>query len=84
MTHAVPTVAIKAAITEDNPTGYVVINESDFDASQHEKFGDDEGESESKPSMTAKELKAALTERGIEFAANASKADLQTLLDGAE
>jgi hypothetical protein len=82
MTHAVPTVAVKAAITEDNPTGYVVINESDFDPSQHEKFG--AGESDDKPSMTAKEMKAALTERGIEFAANASKADLQALLDGAE
>lgn len=77
----VPTVAIKAAITDDNTTGYIVINESDFDPSQHEKFGEDGGEA---PSMTAKQMKAALTERGIEFAANASKADLQALLDAAE
>lgn len=34
--------------------------------------------------VTAAELKAALTERGIEFRANASKASLQALLDGAK
>lgn len=79
MTHTVPTVAIKAAITDENQTGYIVINESDFDQSQHEKFGTDEGEQ--KPSMTAKELKEALTERGVEFKPNASKAELQALLD---
>lgn len=35
-------------------------------------------------SLTANELKAALDEKGIEYKTNASKADLQALLDGAE
>jgi hypothetical protein len=34
-------------------------------------------------SMTAAELKEALIAKGIEFKGNASKADLQALLDGA-
>ena len=34
--------------------------------------------------MTANELKAALDEKGIEYKTNASKADLQALLDSAE
>lgn len=40
-------------------------------------------EADGKPSdgLTANELKAALTEKGISFKTNASKTDLQTLLD---
>lgn len=33
------------------------------------------------PELTAKQIKEALTARGIEFKSNASKADLQALLD---
>lgn len=36
------------------------------------------------PSLTANEIKALLDEKGIEYKTNASKADLQALLDGAE
>ena len=39
-------------------------------------------EGDPKP-MTAAELKEALTVKGIEFKGNASKTDLQALLDGA-
>jgi hypothetical protein len=40
-------------------------------------------EEEGPKAMTAAELKEALTAKGIEFKGNASKADLQALLDGA-
>lgn len=73
-----PTVQIVSPVSNDNPLGFVVINESDFDADVHELVG-----AEPEVGMTAKELKAALTARGIEFKSNASKADLQALLDAA-
>jgi hypothetical protein len=34
----VPTVKIKAEATTDNPNGYIVINESDFNKDEHELF----------------------------------------------
>jgi hypothetical protein len=33
-----PTVQIKSPVSDDNPTGFVVINESDFDPAVHERF----------------------------------------------
>lgn len=33
-----PTVRIKSPVNDENPAGYVVINESDFDAAKHELF----------------------------------------------
>lgn len=35
-----PTVKIVAEKTEDNPNGYIVINESDFDPDEHELHAD--------------------------------------------
>lgn len=60
---------------------FVVINEEDFDPSRHELL--DGAAPGGDKSMTAAELKEALTAKGIEFKGNASKADLQALLDGA-
>lgn len=31
-----PTIRIKAEVSEDNPLGFIVINQSDFDAAVHE------------------------------------------------
>jgi hypothetical protein len=31
-----PTIRIKAAVSDDNPLGFIVINESDFDPAVHE------------------------------------------------
>lgn len=42
-----------------------------------------EGEEGESAPLTAKQMKEALTARGIEFKPNASKADLQALLDAA-
>jgi hypothetical protein len=76
----IPTVQIVSPISDDNPLGFIVINESDFDADKHELFGaDDEA-----VTLTAKQMKEALTARGIDFKPNASKADLQALLDAAQ
>jgi hypothetical protein len=36
--YALPTVKIKSEVSDDNLLGFVVINEDDFDASQHELF----------------------------------------------
>jgi hypothetical protein len=33
-----PTVKVKSVVSDDNPHGYIVINEEDFDASVHEQF----------------------------------------------
>lgn len=60
---------------------FVVINEGDFDPKVHTLL--DGAPPEGDKSKTAAELKEALTAKGIEFKGNASKADLQALLDGA-
>lgn len=71
---------------------HVLINASDFDANFHELLdaapaakpeGEQETKQEPEHKATAAELKAALTEKGIAFKSNASKADLQALLDAA-
>ena len=72
-----PTIRIISPVTNDNPLGYVVINESDFDADQHEPF-----DPAPKPLGIAA-LREALTAKGIAFDPEAKKADLQALLDGA-
>lgn len=70
---------------------HVLINESDFDPSFHvpfdaaEKPAGDGGDASKDPqAMTAAQLKEALTAKGIAFKGNASKADLQALLDATE
>jgi hypothetical protein len=77
---SIETVRITSPVSDDNPDGFIVINKSDFDPDQHALFDTEAAE----PGMSAKELKAALTERGIEFKSNASKADLKALLDAAQ
>lgn len=70
-----PTVKVKC----DNEQGFYIINESDFDESQHELFKEaDEAEIKkgSKPWYAAK-----LTEAGIEFDVDAKVKDLKALLE---
>ena len=63
---------------------HVVINEADFNPELHTLLDGAEGEADGgQKAMSAAELKKALTEKGIEFRGNASKAALQALLDGA-
>lgn len=63
---------------------FVEINESDFSTDQHELFseGSDEDSDGAKKANVA-ELRAALTEKGIEIPDGAKKAELQALLDEA-
>lgn len=81
-----PTVRIKSTV-EGVP--FFVINEADFDPAKHqlldaaEKPAGSGGEDEP-ATLTAAQLKEALTAKGIAFKGNASKADLQALLDAAE
>ena len=57
---------------------YVRVSVADFDADVHELY---DAEAATDEGMTAKELKAALTEMGVEFKGSASKAVLQALYD---
>lgn len=77
------TVRIVAEKSDDNESGFIVINKSDFDADKHELFDAEPGEPEA-PALTAKQMKEALTTLGVEFKPNANKAELQALLDAAE
>jgi hypothetical protein len=61
---------------------FVVINEEDFDPSKHELLDGSAPSSDGGKGPTAAELKEALTAKGIDFKGNASKAELQALLDG--
>jgi hypothetical protein len=73
----IPTIRIKSEPSDDNPLGFIVINESDFDANAHELF-------DAPPTKTSiADLRDTLTARGIEFDPSAKKADLQALLDAA-
>jgi hypothetical protein len=71
----IPTVRITSPVSDENPLGFVVINECDFDADLHELF-----DAPQKP-LGIKALRDELTARGIAFDADAKKADLQALLD---
>ena len=65
---------------------HVVIEESDFDPEVHEKLGSTKKSSEPETDigkMKVSELKAALTEAGIEIPDDAKKADLVALLEQA-
>jgi hypothetical protein len=73
----IPTMRIASPISDDNALGFIVINESDFDASTQVPFDVEP------PKMNVAQLRESLTSRGIEFASNASKPDLQALLDAA-
>ncbi|RZJ12067.1 MAG: hypothetical protein EOP39_04575 [Rubrivivax sp.] len=78
-----PTIRIKSAV---EGIEFFVINEADFDPSKHERFdaAEKSAESTEPQPLTAAQLKEALIAKGIAFKGNASKADLQALLDAAE
>ena len=67
-------------VKRDGPRGWHWIDKAKFDPAVHELF--DAPEAEPKK-VTAADLRSALTEKGIEFKANASKPELQALLDAA-
>jgi hypothetical protein len=55
--YALPTVKIKSEVSDENPLGFIVINEDDFDAAQHELFVEAAGPAED--SKQVAEAKAA-------------------------
>lgn len=81
MSETCPTVKVKTDAA-DNESGFVVINESDFDDSVHELFDAVDSSGDKVPSKIG-ELRDALTARGIAFDPKAKKPDLQALLDAA-
>lgn len=61
---------------------FVVINEEDFDPSVHKRYEEGAKKAAATPKgPTIDEMRAALTEKGIEIPEGAKKADLQALLD---
>ena len=84
----VPTIKVKP--WGQGQGDFVVINEADFDPALHERLdaadkpAPSRSDADGDGKVTAAELKAALTEKGIAFKTNASKADLQALLDAAD
>lgn len=76
MEQTCPTVKVVA----ENEQGFVIINESDFDAQKHELHGQEQAKAPATKKGIA-ELREALTAAGVEFAEDAKKADLQAMFD---
>ena len=74
------TVKVVSEVSDDNPHGYIVINKSDL-TDEHELFGEGAKKAEKGPGVA--DLRAALTEKGIEIPEGAKKAELQAMLDAA-
>lgn len=51
------TVKVKCPVTEDNPTGYYVINKEDFDKEKHELYVEPKAEAKPEADATAAESK---------------------------
>lgn len=61
---------------------FVLINEEDFNPDFHALL--DAAESDKPKVLSIDELRAALTEKGVEFPVSAKKAELKALLDAAD
>jgi c-di-AMP phosphodiesterase-like protein len=59
--HSCPVVKIQSEVSEENPSGYIVINEEDFDEEIHKLFNK-EGEVEQVKPLTKAEKAAAKAE----------------------
>lgn len=75
MSDAIETVKVKP--WSDDQGDYVLINKDDFNPEVHELL-EDAGSGTKKA-----DLQAQLTAKGIDFPSNATKADLQALIDKA-
>lgn len=79
MSEVCETVKVKSPVTEENPTGYIVINKSDL-GDTHEVFVEaDKHESDEFDLMQRDELKAYLAAASVEFAGNTGDAKLRVL-----
>jgi hypothetical protein len=74
------TVKVVSPVSDDNPHGYIIINKSDL-TQDHELFDESAKKVEKSPKpLSVDELRAALTEKGIDIPEGSKKADLQALL----
>ena len=81
MTHSVPTKKIKAEIVPGNSLGYIVINESDFDAEKHEEFVEGEKQELSEEQLAEQARlaqEAVLAEQAAQIAVDATKKPWET------
>jgi len=76
---------ILATVRVKSDNGYTVINKSDYDKEKHILVDAEEPalteSQEPAKNMTKNQMKAYLDDVGLEYASNASKADLQDLID---
>ncbi len=66
-------------VRRDGPKGFHIINKDDFNPYIHEALED-----EPEKPLTVAQLKAELTESGVEYPADAKKQDLIDLLNAPE
>lgn len=76
----VKTIQVKAWGTEQGD--FVLINEEDFNPDFHTLL--DAAEPDKQKALNVEEIRAALTEKGVEFPVGAKKAELKALLDAAD
>ena len=77
MAQTCPTVRVKAPVSDDNPSGYVVINESDV--TEAHKLFDTAPAGDQFDAMPREELRAYLSQKKIDFGGNTGDARLRTL-----
>lgn len=75
LTETCPTVRVAS---DANESGFVVINESDFDPDAHALFGEDKMTIATP--MTVSQMREILTAKGVSFESDAKKSDLRALL----
>ena len=75
MAQTCPTVLVKAPVSADNPSGYIVINEADL-TEAHQLF---DAAGDRFDAMPREELRAYLSQKKIEFGGNTGDARLRTL-----
>lgn len=81
MTHSVPTKKIKTDIVPGNSLGYIVINESDFDAEKHEEFVEIKSQTPSAEQLAEQARlaqEALLAEHTAQIAVDATKKPWET------
>ncbi|MFZ6655932.1 HeH/LEM domain-containing protein [Undibacterium sp. TJN19] len=81
MSNTCPTVKVVAEVTEDNPLGFIVINESDLTENQQIFVEEGDAGLTDNAKMTVPQIKDALTAAGIEFDSTANKGALLLLLN---
>lgn len=79
MTQTCKTVKVAKPVTEDNPTGYIVVNEKDVADGDVIFVDEKDPEPDQFDAMSRDELKAYLTSKAVEFAGNTGDAKLRVL-----